>query len=90
MSALTKTLEGKVAFITGSASGIGLEMARKFASEGAKVVISDLNTERCAETAAALNAEGFVAFSAPCDVTDEEDIKMLFKVQKKLLAPSIS
>ena len=68
---MTKTLEGKVAFITGSASGIGLEMARKFAIEGAKVVISDLNTEKCEETAAELNADGFVALSAPCDVTDE-------------------
>ena len=30
-----------------------------------------MNTEKCEETAAALNADGFVALSAPCDVTDE-------------------
>ena len=56
---MTKALEGKVAFITGSASGIGLEIARKFADEGAKVVISDLNTEKCEESSCELNAEGF-------------------------------
>ena len=72
---MTKALEGKVAFITGSASGIGLEIAKKFADEGAKVVISDMNTEKCEETVAELNAEGLTAFSAPCDVTDEEAFK---------------
>ena len=55
---MTKALEGKTAFITGSASGIGLEIAKKFAEEGAKVVISDINTEKCEEIAAELNAEG--------------------------------
>ena len=51
-----------MAFSTGSASGIGLEMARKFASEGAKVVISDMNTEKCEEIASALNADGFILY----------------------------
>ena len=51
-------------------------------SEGAKVVISDMNIEKCEETAAALNADGFMALSAPCDVTDEEAIKMPFKLAK--------
>lgn len=69
------TLKGKVAFITGSASGIGLEIAKKFASEGAKVVISDMNQEKCLETAKLLNQEGYEALSAPCDVTNEVAFK---------------
>ena len=72
---MQKLLEGKVAFITGSASGIGLEVARKFAQEGAKVVISDLNKEKSNQVAELLKEEGFEAFSAPCDVTDEEAFK---------------
>lgn len=69
---MQKLLDGKVAFITGSASGIGLEVARKFAMEGAKVVISDLNGEKSDQVAEMLREEGFEALSAPCDVTDEE------------------
>jgi 3-hydroxybutyrate dehydrogenase len=68
-------LEGKTAFITGSASGIGLEIAKTFAKEGARVVISDLNTESSEKVAAELNNEGYEAISAPCDVTDEEALK---------------
>lgn len=72
---MNKALEGKVAFITGSASGIGLEIAKTFAQEGAKVVISDMNRDKSDQVAAELNEQGFVALSAPCDVTNEEDYK---------------
>lgn len=65
----------KVAFITGSASGIGLEIAKTFAQEGAKVVISDLNKEKSDTVANELREQGYEAFSAPCDVTDEEAFK---------------
>ncbi|MFB3164309.1 3-hydroxybutyrate dehydrogenase [Neobacillus sp. 179-J 1A1 HS] len=68
-------LVGKVAFITGSASGIGLEIAKTFAQEGAKVVISDLNKEKSDSVASELREQGYEAFSAPCDVTDEEAFK---------------
>ncbi|MEH7494081.1 3-hydroxybutyrate dehydrogenase [Neobacillus niacini] len=68
-------LIGKVAFITGSASGIGLEIAKTFAQEGAKVVISDLNKEKSDTVASELREQGYEAFSAPCDVTDEEAFK---------------
>lgn len=70
-----KTLEGRAAFITGAASGIGLEIAKTFALEGAKVVISDLNAEKSEQVAAELNEHGFTALSAPCDVTNEEAFK---------------
>ncbi|OCA83267.1 3-hydroxybutyrate dehydrogenase [Bacillus sp. FJAT-27225] len=70
-----KQLEGKVAFVTGSASGIGLEIAKTFAHEGAKVVISDLNKEKSDQVAEQLRAEGFEALSAPADVTNEEAYK---------------
>lgn len=68
-------LKEKVAFITGSASGIGLEMAKTFAQEGAKVVISDLNEEKCHQVASELKEQGFETLAAPCDVTDEEAYK---------------
>lgn len=68
-------LAGKVAFITGAASGIGLEIARTFAHEGAKVIISDLNKEKAEEASQALNAEGCESIAIPCNVTDEEQYK---------------
>ena len=51
-------LKDKVAFITGSASGIGKEIAIVFAQEGAKIVIADLNKEAADATAAELQKTG--------------------------------
>ena len=39
-------LSGKVAFVTGGASGIGLALAEGFAKEGAKIVLADIEAER--------------------------------------------
>ncbi len=80
---LTKQLDGKVAFITGSASGIGLEIAKKFAAEGAKVVISDMNAQKCEEAAQELKRQGFDAISAPCDVTNEQAYQAAIELTQK-------
>jgi NAD(P)-dependent dehydrogenase (short-subunit alcohol dehydrogenase family) len=62
-------LEGKVALITGAASGIGLETARRFAAEGAAVVCADLDGEGAERTAAELpKAVGITA-----DVSQDAD-----------------
>jgi 3-hydroxybutyrate dehydrogenase len=70
-----KLLEGKSAFITGAASGIGLDIARAFALEGANVVISDIDKEKSEQVALLLTEEGYQALAIPCDVSDENSIK---------------
>ncbi|MEH7143069.1 SDR family NAD(P)-dependent oxidoreductase, partial [Priestia megaterium] len=67
-----KLLSQKVALITGAASGIGLEVAREFAKEGAKVVISDLNEQAANAAAEQLIEQGYEAIAVSCDVTKEE------------------
>jgi NAD(P)-dependent dehydrogenase (short-subunit alcohol dehydrogenase family) len=68
-------LENKVAVITGGASGIGREIARRFVSEGARVVLGDVNKDLLAEATAELGADR--ADSEHCDVTDESDVERL-------------
>jgi len=80
---VAQQLEGKVAFITGSASGIGLEIAKKFAQEGAKVVISDMNTEKCEQAVTQLINDGYEALSAACDVTDEQAYQAAIELAHK-------
>ena len=67
-------LKDKVAFITGSASGIGKEIAIVFAKEGAKIVIADLNKEAADATAAELKATGAEAIGVGMDVTSEDQV----------------
>ncbi len=67
-------LEGKVAIITGSASGIGAASARLFTHEGAKVCIADIDEEKGRQTAADIAASvGDAVFFKRLDITSETD-----------------
>jgi uncharacterized UPF0146 family protein len=63
-------VEGKVAVVTGSGQGIGEAIARRLAEFGAKVIITDINTEKGQATADALCAEGYEASFKYFNVTD--------------------
>ena len=67
-------LEGKVAFITGAASGIGKEIALEFAHEGAKIAIADLNKQAADIAAAEIEKTGTEAIGIGVDVTDEAQV----------------
>jgi NAD(P)-dependent dehydrogenase (short-subunit alcohol dehydrogenase family) len=66
---------GKTAIITGGAQGLGLELARAFASEGGAVGILDIDAERGASAAANLTKGGAAVAFAPCDVADEDSVQ---------------
>lgn len=80
---MEQLLQDKVAFITGSASGIGLEMAEKFVQAGAKVVISDLHEEKCREAAESLQQRGFEVLAAPCDVSQEIEYQQAIQLSQQ-------
>ena len=67
-------LQGKVAVVTGAASGIGKEIARTYAREGAKVVIADLNQDGADAVADELGGTG-KALGVAMDVTSEEQVE---------------
>lgn len=64
-------LKDKVALITGAAMGIGEEIARRFAREGAWVFIADLNEKAAGEAVDKIRQQGGRAEALPLDVTDE-------------------
>jgi 3-hydroxybutyrate dehydrogenase len=74
MQANEKRLEGRVAIVTGAASGIGKEIARTFARQGAKLAIFDLDAAGALRCAADLDREGRRAIAVAVDVTDEVQV----------------
>jgi len=64
-------LEGKIAIITGAASGLGQAAALRFAKEGAAVCIADLDTTNGAETARLIEENGGKAVFVPTDIADD-------------------
>ena len=71
-------VDNKVVVITGAASGIGKELARVFAENGAKVILSDLDVEKVKKAAAQLKENGMDTTGIPCDVTKENEVEALF------------
>jgi ketoreductase len=72
----SQRLARKVAFVTGASRGIGEAIARRFAAEGARVVLAGRNREACERIAAELRDAGGEAVGTLCDVTDRGSIAM--------------
>ena len=70
-------LQGKTAVITGAASGIGLGIARTFATEGMRLVVADVDADRLDREAAALTAMGTDVRTVATDVADPDAVERL-------------
>jgi NAD(P)-dependent dehydrogenase (short-subunit alcohol dehydrogenase family) len=69
------SFQGKVAFVTGAANGIGRASALAFAREGASVAIADVSEQGSQDTARLIEETGGRALAVKCDVSRAEDIK---------------
>jgi NAD(P)-dependent dehydrogenase (short-subunit alcohol dehydrogenase family) len=76
-------LENKVAIVTGAASGIGKAIALLYASEGAKVVVSDLNQEGAEAVVAEITAAGGTALAVATNVALQVDVDNLIDTTVK-------
>ncbi|MCA1064857.1 3-hydroxybutyrate dehydrogenase (plasmid) [Rossellomorea sp. AcN35-11] len=76
-------VENQVVVITGSARGIGFEVGKRFAENGARVVLSDIDQDSVHKSAQELVSAGYEAIGVKADVTKEEEIKSLIETAVK-------
>lgn len=76
-------LEGKVCIITGAGQGIGAATARKFAREGAKVIVADIVSEHVQAVVDDIRASGGVAFGVVVDVTDPHSVEAMIEATRE-------
>ncbi len=72
-----REFEGKVAVVTGGASGIGLGLAKKFAENGMKLVLADVEVPALEKVAAGFEANGTEVLAVPTDVSNAEAMDAL-------------
>lgn len=72
-----RTFAGRVAVVTGAGSGLGRELALRFARAGMKLVAADVDEAAVARTAAELEAAGAAAIAVRCDVSSGADVEAL-------------
>lgn len=70
-------LAGKTAIITGAAGGIGAAIAERFCTEGANVVVADIDESKAAARVGSLKQSGARVLAVQTDVTDERSVEML-------------
>jgi NAD(P)-dependent dehydrogenase (short-subunit alcohol dehydrogenase family) len=80
-----KQFKGKVAVITGAASGIGRALAERFVQEGMKVVLADVEADALAKTEASMRAAGATVLAVRTDVSKARDVEMLAEKAQKAL-----
>jgi NAD(P)-dependent dehydrogenase (short-subunit alcohol dehydrogenase family) len=73
------SFEGKVALVTGAASGLGLATAKAFAESGASVALADWNENAVRSAADELTAQGHKAIAICCDVSDDAQVEAMVK-----------
>ena len=76
-SAMKWPFEGRVALVTGAASGLGLATAKAFAESGASVVLADWNEEAARSAADELAAKGHKVLAVRCDVSDDAQVEAM-------------
>ncbi|MFC1715533.1 SDR family NAD(P)-dependent oxidoreductase [Candidatus Poribacteria bacterium] len=72
-----KDFSGKVAVVTGAASGIGRAMAERFAAEGMKIVLADIEQEELAKTESEMQTKGATVLAVQTDVSKSRDVESL-------------
>lgn len=86
---MSKKLEGKVAVITGASKGIGAQIAKRFASEGARVVVNYARSKDAAEkVVSTIKAEGGDAVAVQADVRNRGEVTALFKETQEAFGPA--
>jgi 3-oxoacyl-[acyl-carrier protein] reductase len=68
-------LDGRVAFVTGGARGIGAATATRLAADGAKVAVVDLDEAACKDTVEAITSAGGTALALACDVARRDQVE---------------
>lgn len=74
-----KSMEGKVALVTGAAQGIGLAAARAYAAAGASVALADVSEELLNKATVQLKSEGYRVIAIVCDVADDAQVEAMVK-----------
>lgn len=82
-----QVLEDEVAIVTGAGRNIGRAIAERFAEEGARVVIADIDEERATSTVDDLESEGYETLPIVTDVTDRDDVRELMERTEDAFGP---
>ncbi len=84
---MSQRFDNQTVIVTGGGGGIGGATCRRFAAEGAKVAVFDLNLEAAEKVAAAIRAEGGQAQAFRCDITDRASVDAAVAATEAKLGP---